>query len=155
MASRVVVSLRVDATPERAFEVFTSDIGTWWRSNALFRISADGPGRIALETSLGGRLTETASDGRVFEIGRITVWQPGSRLAFTWRQENFQPEHITHVEVTFEPVGEETRVTVAHHGWDGIPAEHAARHGFPEAIFLRRLAEWWQSLLEGMRARLD
>jgi hypothetical protein len=63
------------------------------------------------------------------------------RLAFTWRQESFAPEQLTHVEVRFEPVGDETRVKVEHFGWDGIPQEHVARHHFPDAIFLRRHAE--------------
>jgi len=31
-----------------------------------------------------------------------------------------------------------------------VPAEHVARHGFPEAIFLRRHAEWWRSLLHSL-----
>jgi hypothetical protein len=49
--------------------------------------------------------------------------------------------------VRFEPAGDETRVTVEHFGWDTIPREHAARHGFPLEVFLRRHAEWWQALL--------
>jgi hypothetical protein len=38
-------------------------------------------------------------------------------------------------------------VTVEHYGWDAIPQEHAARHGFPLAAFQQREAEWWQRLL--------
>jgi hypothetical protein len=30
----------------------------------------------------------------------------------------------------------ETRVTVEHRGWDSVPQEHVARHGFPDAVFL-------------------
>ena len=50
----------------------------------------------------------------------------------------------------FEATGTQTRVTVEHLGWDGIPPEHAARHGFPLATFQRRFAEWWQVLLRGL-----
>ena len=150
MTSRVLVSLRVSATPERAFGVFVDDIGAWWRPNGLFRFTALSPGVLAFEPRLGGRFTETSGTGEVFEIGRITVWEPGLRVAFTWRQANFTPEQVTQVEVRFEPVGDETRVTVEHFGWDTVPQEHVARHGFPDAIFLRRHAEWWQSLLAAM-----
>jgi hypothetical protein len=37
---------------------------------------------------------------------------------------------MTHVEVLFEPVGEETRITVTHTGWDSVPQDHVARHTF-------------------------
>ena len=45
---------------------------------------------------------------------------------------------MTHVEVRFEAVGEETRVTVEHAGWDSVPAAHVARHGLlpVAALFL-------------------
>ena len=66
---------------------------------------------------------------------------------FGWRQATFAPSQDTEVEVRFEPVGEETRVTVEHTGWDSVPAAHVARHGFPDALFLTRHGEWWQTLL--------
>jgi hypothetical protein len=68
-------------------------------------------------------------------------------LAFSRRHASFTAEQLTHVEVRFEPVGSETRVTVEHHGWDSVPQQSAARHGFPNAVFLRRHGEWWQTLL--------
>ncbi len=73
MNSRVIVSLRVAATPLRAFEVFTREIGTWWQPNELFRFTPRSPGRIALEAGEGGRFTETLDNGKVFEIGRVTT----------------------------------------------------------------------------------
>ena len=50
----------------------------------------------------------------------------------------------------FEPVDQGTRVEVQHLGWDGIPQEHVARHGFPLFVFQQRLAEWWKDLLAGL-----
>lgn len=154
MTSHVLVALRVAATQERAFEVFTREIGAWWRPNPLFRFTPGAPGTLAFEPGLGGRLTETRADGSVFEIGRITAWEPGLRLAFTWRQASFGPEQLTEVEVRFEPVGEETRVTVEHRGWDAIPQDHVARHGFPDNIFLMRAGEWWQNQLRSIRRQV-
>jgi hypothetical protein len=40
--SKVMVSLRVRATPERAFEAFVGGIGSWWRPNALFAFTPHG-----------------------------------------------------------------------------------------------------------------
>ena len=104
---------------------------------------------------LGGRLTETFADGKVFEVGRITVWEPGVRLELTWRLESFAPGQETRVDVRFAAVGDETRVTVEHVGWDAIPDEHVARHRFPDAIFLQRHGEWWRALLASFAATLS
>ena len=43
------------------------------------------------------------------------------RLAFPWRQETFAAGQLTHVDIRFEPVGDETRIKVEHYGWDTIP----------------------------------
>jgi uncharacterized protein YndB with AHSA1/START domain len=154
MSSRVLVSLRVKAAPERAFTAFVDEIGAWWRPNPLFAFTPRDPGVIAFEPGEGGRLTETLASGKVFEIGRIRAWEPPSRLVFGWRQAAFAPGQDTEVEVRFEPVGEETRVTVEHKGWDSVPATHVARHGFPNAVFLTRHAEWWQALLASYKVSL-
>jgi uncharacterized protein YndB with AHSA1/START domain len=110
VTSRILVSLRVAATPERAFEMFTREIGLWWRPNTLFRFTPRSPGVLAMGSGLGGAVTETLPDGKVFEIGRITAWEPGARLAFTWRQATFPRGQVTEVEVLFERVGTATRV---------------------------------------------
>jgi uncharacterized protein YndB with AHSA1/START domain len=153
--SCVLVALRVKAAPVRAFEVFTRDIALWWRPNSLFQFTPGSPGVLAFESGTGGRFTETLPNGKVFEIGKVKVWQPGELLVFTWRQATFGPDQITEVEVRFDPVGEETRVTVEHRGWDTVPAEHVARHSFPNVIFLRRHGEWWEALLASLRAKAE
>ena len=153
MPSSVLVALRISAPPQRAFDVFTRDIGLWWRPNALFQFTRRGAGRLALEPGEGGGLTETFDDGEVFEIGRIRVWQPPERLVLSWRQASFAPDQETEVHVRFEAVGEETRVTVEHFGWDAIPPASVAKHGFPSQVFLLRHAEYWQALLASFRSQ--
>lgn len=155
MSSRVLVALRVPATPERAFAAFTEEIGQWWTPNAMFRFTPRSPGTLAFEPGPDGRLVERLASGKAFEIGRIRAWEPPNRLVFGWRQAAFTPDQDTEVEVTFEAVGEETRVTVTHTGWDSVPAEHVARHGFPNTLFLTRHAEWWQALLASLRASVQ
>lgn len=147
MTSRVLVALRIAAPPERVFEAFTAEIDQWWRPNALFPSAGRHPGRLAMQPGVGGLLTETLDDGRVVEIGQVLVWKPPERLVFTWRPASFAPDQETEVRVGFEPVTEGSRVVVEHLGWDSIPPEHAARHGFPLFAFQQRLAEWWSDLL--------
>lgn len=154
MTSKVFLAIRVPADPARAFEVFTTEIAAWWRPDGLFRITGRGDGRLAFDPGADGRLYTTFDDGSEFEIGRISVWEPGRRLVFAWRQSNFAPEQTTEVEVCFEPVGDETRVSIEHRAWDAIPQEHAARHGFPEPATLARAADWWRGSLAAFRDAL-
>ncbi len=154
MTSKLLVALRVPATPLRTFEAFVHEIGDWWQPNMLFDFTVGKHGRLSFEPGESGRLIETYEDGSEFEIGRITTWQPPDALSFTWRQASFGPGMVTEVHVRFEPVGEETRVTVEHTGWDSVPQEHAARHGFPLGAIQTRHAEWWQILLGRLRAKV-
>lgn len=159
MSSTVLVALRIKAAPLRVFEVFTADIGAWWKPNALFSFTPRSPGVLAFEGAGEGptRLVERLPSGKVFEIGSVRVWDPGQRLVFGWRQASFAPDMDTEVEVRFEPVGppenQETRVTVEHRGWDTVPIEHVARHRFPDPVFLQRHAEWWRALLTSLASQ--
>jgi uncharacterized protein YndB with AHSA1/START domain len=153
--SAVLVSLRVKATPQHAFDVFTQEIGAWWRPDMLFQLTPRGDGQLRFEPGENGRLVTDLPNGKTFEIGRITAWTPGEKLAFTWRQATFAPDQLTTVTVTFEPVGEsETRVSIEHRGWDSVPADHVAKHRFPEHIFLTRQGEHWHRLLASLGARI-
>jgi uncharacterized protein YndB with AHSA1/START domain len=147
VTSRVYVALRVKASPERCFAAFVEEIGDWWRPSMLFQTTPRAPGRLAFEPAEGGRLAETLANGKVFEIGRILAWEPPARLVFSWRQASFPPDLHTEVEVRFEAAGAETRVSIEHRGFHRVPADSAARHGFPDQALLMRLAERWRDLL--------
>ncbi len=143
----MLVAVRVNASPSTAFVAFTEQIAQWWRPNGLFQFSNDRTGTLAFEPGPHGRLVETYDDGSEFEIGRIHVWEPPNLLVLSWREASFAPDQDTELRVRFDAVGDQTRVTVEHIGWDGIPIDHVARHRFPLATFQRRWAEWWQTML--------
>lgn len=139
----------------RAFRAFTEEIGVWWRPNILFQLTPRGDGELFFEPGPDGRLATKLPNGKVFEIGKIIVWRPGEKLVFTWRPATLAPDQSTEVEVTFEPVGEETRVTVEHRGWDAVPQAHVARHGMELMYFQRRLARFWRAGLQAIADRLS
>jgi uncharacterized protein YndB with AHSA1/START domain len=147
MSSKILVALRIAASPEAVFDAFTGDIALWWRPNALFSFTPRSPGVMAFED---GRLVERLASGKVFEVGQVRIWERGARLVFGWRQASFTSDQDTEVEVRFEPVEEGARVTVEHRGWDSVPLASVARHGFPDAIFLQRHGDWWRALLAGL-----
>ena len=151
MSSRILVALRIAAPRERVFEVFAREIQLWWRPNPMFGFTRRTDGQLTIEPEPGGLVAETYPDGTRFEIGRVTRWEPDTLLAFSWRQASFAEDQSTEVEVRFETVGAETRVSVEHRGWDSVPAAHVARHGMPNVLFLQRHGQWWQALIGGLK----
>ena len=124
--ARVTTFVRLD--PREAFEVFTSEIDSWWRRGPRYRIG--GEGTLRFEGGAGGRLVEAVpGGGPEFEIGRVLAWEPGARLAFEWRARNFAPGEVTQVEVRFERAERGTSVVLEHRGWEAIAARHPVRPG--------------------------
>lgn len=128
--------VRVPLSPAAAFDVFTAGIGGWWRGywNDERAVS------IRLEPGVGGRLVEVwdPATGEGFEIGRVTAWEPGRRVAFSWRESGWEPDESTEVGVGFEPAEGATRVTLAHGGWESVAGDPYAGEGY---------AEGWEELL--------
>lgn len=100
--------VEVAIDPATAFTVFTDEMDLWWvRSPISFHDSARAVAR-RCEPGVGGRLLEVYDDttGDALELGRITVWEPGARLAFDSSVDDVK------IEVSFEPVEGGTAVRV-------------------------------------------
>jgi len=136
----VVVTTAVAPDASTTFALFAEDVNTWWKLGPRFR----GPGgTLRFEPGEGGRLVQRDTDGSEFEFGRISVWKPGDRLVFGWRNRNFANGELTEVEVRFEAVGASTRVTVIHRGWDALRPDHPSRHGLEDSAFSAMMGAWW------------
>lgn len=145
------VTTFVAVSPEDAFEVFTDEIDLWWRRGPRFRNFGGDGSELCFERDGGGRRLVERQAGQVFEIGRVLIWEPGRRLLFEWRVRNFAPGEVTEVELRFEPLGDGTRVTLEHRGWDAIRGDHPARHGLHERAFGSMLGQHWAELLKVYR----
>lgn len=150
---RVRAVTTVSVEPQRAFELFTDRVDQWWQRSPQFRFRPDARGTLAFEAGVGGRFFERYEDGSIFVIGRISAWEPGSRLVFTWRGINYAEHESTEVEILFEPIGSGTRVTVEHRGFQRLPAGHAALHGLSGRAFGELFGGWWGELLVSLRRR--
>ncbi|MDJ0847486.1 MAG: SRPBCC domain-containing protein [Myxococcota bacterium] len=153
----VSASTTVDVDPATAFAVFTEEIDAWWGHGPRFRWRPRRGGRLRFEPGAGGRLVEVYDDGDddAFEVGRVLVWEKAERLVFEFRARNFEPGQATEVEVRFEAVGQATRVTVEHRGWDALPPDHPARHGHEGPAFRTMMGLWWGDLLESARRHVS
>jgi len=148
------VSVAVAVPPKDAFDIFTGEIDRWWRRGPKFRNAGRRAGFVRLEPHVGGRLFESVDgkDGElIFEVGRVHVWDPPTRLAFSWRNANFAPDEVTNVTVEFAPISSGTLVTVTHVGWGALRADHPARHGLQGAAFSRMIGLWWGEQMTSLR----
>ena len=148
------VSVAIAVEPALAFQLFTEDIDRWWRRGPQYRHSGSSAGLIRIEPQVGGRLFESYERGgmpHIFEVGRIRVWDPPNRLAFSWRNTNFAAEEHTSVEVNFAATASGSLVTVTHSRLSTLRADHPARHGLPPAEYIRMTAMWWSDQLTSLR----
>lgn len=121
----------VPATPERAFQVFTEEIATWW---PLETHSVEGmaegdstPETIVFDTGPNGRLYERMSTGEEAHWANVTTWEPPHRLVLAW-QVNPDTPAPTEIEVRFTPEGDGTRVDFEHRGFEVLGKEAEEAH---------------------------
>lgn len=113
-------SVSVSWDPEAAFRRFTADFASWWPSRS-HSIGGKWVKRIVFECRAGGRIYEELNDGRRFQWGKLTAWDPPRRVGFTWHPS--RDEHLAQdVEISFVPEGTGTRVDLVSTGWERLGA---------------------------------
>ena len=109
-------TIELDTPHDRAFSVWTEEVGSWWPLAEHSVGQAESTG-CAFEPGVGGRLYETTRAGDEHLWGRIAVWEPPRRLAHSWHPGRPLTER-TMVLVTFTPLApDRTRLTLTHSGW--------------------------------------
>ena len=125
----------VPAATEKAFAAFTERIGEFKppEHNLLGAPIAE----TVFEPRVGGHIVDRATDGTECRWARVLVFEPPSRLVFSWdispRWElESDPDHASEVEVRFvAEAAERTRVVLEH--------RHLDRHG-----------SGWESVRDGI-----
>ena len=128
-------SVTVDVDQQRAFEVFVTNLGTWWPGE--YHIGAADMKDFVIEPWAGGRWYEVGVDGTECDTGRVIAFEPPARIVLAWHiteQWSFDPDpaHASEVEVRF--VAETptcTRVELEHRNLErhGDGAAGDPRHG--------------------------
>ena len=108
-------SILVQAAPDRAFTVFTANMGRWWlRSHS---INAAPIADVVIEPHAGGRWYERGEDGSQCQWGKVLAWEPPRRVLLAWQiggNWKYDSALVTEVEVNFIPEGGGTRVELEH-----------------------------------------
>jgi uncharacterized protein YndB with AHSA1/START domain len=143
-------SIRVNASPARAFEVFTSGLGRWWpRDKGIGKM----PMKTAImETRLGGRWYELAEDGTETNVGKIIIWEPPQRFVMTWDIDSQWKPSTTvgsEVEVTFIPEGgNTTRVELEHRKFEQLGTQGGEK-------IRGDVDSGWPGMLERFRVEIE
>lgn len=106
----------VNASPERAFDVFTKQMSVWWPLASHHIGKADAVA-VVVEPFVGGRWYERGKDGSECDWGRVLAWDPPGRLLLGWEiSAEWQHDAAiqTQVEVRFIAEKSGTRVTLEH-----------------------------------------
>src|ERR1700683_5433501 len=97
-------NVRVRASAERAFKVFTEGFDSWWpRTHHI----GDSPmTRGIMEGRVGGRCYSEQADGTECRWGQILAWEPPTRFVMAWQvmpDWKFEPDlsKCSEVEVSF------------------------------------------------------
>ena len=139
-------SIKVRATPERAFEVFTAEYDSWWpRSHHIGKAPMK---KAIIESRAGGRCYTEQTDGTECDWGTVLVWDPPHRLVLAWQIDarwQFEPELAKSSEVEVRFTREDdglTRVDLEH--------RHLDRHGLDAAAIRTAIdsPNGWGGLLE-------
>lgn len=135
MSSPLRMSFDVACGAEQAFSLWTSRIGTWWPPDHTV---SGNPAAVVLEAGVGGRIYERTAEGVEHEWGRVTVWEPPTRLGYTWYLGRTEAA-ATEVEIHFFDLGGSTLVQIEHRGWERLGADAEA--------WQERNRIGWQTLL--------
>jgi len=124
----LVKSVVVPTTPDRAFTVFTEQLGRWWplASHSVAREQATD---VRLEGAVGGQIIEYDADGRVGSWGTVSDWDPPHTVSFSWHP-GTDPRQAGHVTVRFTAHDDGTEVELTHTGWERRPDGAEARENY-------------------------
>lgn len=119
-------SITVKAGIERAFKVFTADMGRWWlKSHSLIQGSPQAD--VIIEPKPQGRWYEVGANGSECQWGHVIEWYPPQRILLAWQLNadwKFDPTFMTEVEVRFTSEGTNaTRIDLEHRLLDRFGAE--------------------------------
>jgi uncharacterized protein YndB with AHSA1/START domain len=137
----VTASIVVEAPIERAFSVFTDDIGSWWP--ASHHILEGELAEMVFEPRVGGHVYDRAVDGSESRWARVLAYEPPDRLVFSWDIDlqwklESDPARTSEVEVRFiAETPERTRLELEHRGierhgegWEQMQAAVGSPNGW-------------------------
>jgi len=128
-------SLRVKATPERAFRVFAEEMDSWWPKS--HHIGSSPMKAIVVEPRPGGAIYTVQEDGVHCPWASVVAWEPPHKFVFAWHVTpdwKYEPDvtRCSEVEVLFTRTDDGNTLVEFEH-------RHFERHG-----------EGWQTMRDAV-----
>lgn len=108
----------VEATPEKAFELFTAGIARWWPVST-HSVACESTTVVAIEGKVGGRLFEKSETGGEHEWGKVLAWEPPGRMVVTWHPGRSDAT-CQELEVSFAPAEGGAKLVLEHRGFETL-----------------------------------
>jgi uncharacterized protein YndB with AHSA1/START domain len=138
-------SVDVQAPIERAFRVFTEDIGSWW--DPTHHILEGEVAEMVFDPRVGGHVYDRGVDGSECRWARVLVYEPPRRFVISWDislqwQLETDLESTSEVEVRFTAIDpDRTRVELEHRnierhgpGWESMRDAVGSPGGWPAGL---------------------
>lgn len=135
-------TLQVNVPIERAFQVFTEKMGSWWP--ASHHVGGTPFKDILMDPRAGGRWYEINEKGEECIWGSVLVWEPPKKVVLSWHLQpdwSFSADMARASEVALEFVAEgpeKTRVEFEHRhlerhgaGWETMREQVGSEGGWP------------------------
>ena len=152
-ATSVQSEIVVEAPLERAFAVFTEDIGSWWPpENHILEAEL---AEMVFEPRVGGHVYDRGVDGSECRWARVLAYEPPNRVVISWDitpqwQLETDSSRASEIEVRFVPEApDRTRVELEHRnlerhgeGWEGLRDAVGSEGGWGSCLqsFAERMA---------------
>ena len=152
-ATSVQSEIVVEAPLERAFAVFTEDIGSWWPpENHILEAEL---AEMVFEPRVGGHVYDRGVDGSECRWARVLAYEPPNRVVISWDitsqwQLETDSSRASEIEVRFVPEApDRTRVELEHRnlerhgeGWEGLRDAVGSEGGLGSCLqsFAERMA---------------
>jgi uncharacterized protein YndB with AHSA1/START domain len=151
----VRTSIVVEAPLERAFQVFTEEMPSWWHPE--HHILEGELAEMVFEPRVGGHIYDRGVDGSECRWAQVLAYEPPHRVVFSW---NITPDwkletdlsKTSEVEVRFTPEGDgRTRVELEHRhidrhgsGWEGMRDAVGSPGGWTDGLerLAARIKDW-------------
>lgn len=138
-------SIVVGAPIERAFDVFTNDMESWWDPD--HHLIEGELAEMVVELQVGGHIYDRGTDGSECHWARVLAYDPPNRFVFSWdintRWElETDIDRTSEVEVRFvAEAPDRTRVELEHRnlerhgeGWEKMRAAVGSPDGWPAGL---------------------
>jgi uncharacterized protein YndB with AHSA1/START domain len=143
----VHTSVTVEVPVDRAFKVFTDEIGSWW--NPDHHLLEGELAEMVFEPREGGHIIDRGVDGSECRWSRVLAYEPPTRVVFSWDinlewKLETDLEKTSEVEIRFIAEGPERTVVELEHrnldrhgdGWESMRDAVGAEDGWGSGLAL-------------------